>query len=221
MQEHLEDAIEKYCGQRMDTVSAGRTDTGVHARGQVAHVDLPEPRDPFSIQQGLGQHLLPLPIVITHVERVADDFNARFDAVKRRYLYRIINRSARLGLDAGRAWQVPEALDINAMQEAANLLLGTHDFTSFRDSQCQAISPVKTLDTLRVEQHGREIHIHAEARSFLHHQVRILVGTLRMVGNGKWNNDDVLAALAAKNRCAGGPTAPPDGLYFMEVLYGD
>ena len=211
VQEHLEDAIEKYCGQRLDTVSAGRTDTGVHARGQVVHVDLPKEYAPFSVQQGIGQHLLPLPITVTHAELVDENFNARFSAIGRKYLYRIINRSARLALDTNRAWQVPELLNVEAMQEAANLLLGTHDFTSFRDSQCQARSPVKTLDVLTVEQHGRELHIRAEARSFLHHQVRILVGTLRLVGNGKWSKDDVLQALKAKDRRAGGPTAPPNG----------
>lgn len=219
VQEHLEDAIENFCGERVEVFCAGRTDAGVHARGQVVHADLPREDDLFKVQRGISQLLFPLPIVVTHAEKVSEEFHARFSATGRRYLYRIINRSARLGLDAGRAWQVPEPLDVSAMRRAAKLLLGTHDFTSFRDSQCQAKSPLKTLDRLEIEQEGEEILVHAAARSFLHHQVRIMVGTLRLVGNGKWTEKDIERALGAKDRSAAGPTAPPDGLYLMEVMY--
>lgn len=219
VQEELETAIQKFCGAMVEVICAGRTDAGVHARGQVVHIDLPMATDTYKIQQGVSQHLLPLPIVVLKAEEVTEDFHARFSATGRRYLYRIANRSARLGLDAGRAWQVPETLDVPAMQSAAKMLLGTHDFTSFRDSQCQAKSPVKTLDRLEIEPQGDMLLIHAEARSFLHHQVRILVGTLRYIGNGKWNETTLQQALAAKDRRAGGPTAPPDGLYLMEVRY--
>lgn len=201
---------------------AGRTDAGVHARGQVAHIDFAEPREPHAIVRGLNALLLPHPIAVLSAEPVADDFSARFDATKRHYLYRIVNRPARLALDDTRAWHVHKPLDIAAMNEAAQLLIGSHDFSSFRSGACQAKSPIKTLDTLEVlarKNNPEQIMIRTSARSFLHHQVRNMVGTLAYVGIGKWTVADVAEALAAKNRREGGPMAPAHGLYLMKVDY--
>lgn len=222
IQEALENAAFLFCGEKVQVHGAGRTDAGVHATAQCAHLDIPKEMDAFHVMQGLNFHLFTTEgnrIAINAAQRVDDEFHARFSATGRRYLYRIINRRARLGLDAGRAWHVIEPLDEQAMQEAANHLLGKHDFTSFRDTQCQAKSPLKTLDELTITRHGNELHIIAAARSFLHHQVRIMVGSLGLVGKGKWSPDDMKNALEACDRTKGGPTAPPEGLYLTHVDY--
>lgn len=222
VQGELEAALRKFCGERAEIVGAGRTDAGVHATAQIAHVDLAKPYDPFQIMQGTNFHLFAESgnrISVLAAEQAADDFHARFSAKGRHYFYHIVGRRARLALDAGRAWQIVEPLDVEAMRQAAQYLVGNHDFTSFRDSMCQAKSPVKTLDTLDTRQNGENIVITASARSFLHHQVRIMVGTLVLVGKGKWRPDDVKRALDAKDRKAAGPTAPPDGLYLVGVDY--
>lgn len=197
----------------------GRTDAGVHAFGQVAHVDLEKEFDAFTLMQAINYHLVPEKISVVDAEMVDEDFHARFSCTGRRYFYRIINRRPRLTIDEGRAWQVVEELDADAMHEAAQLLLGTHDFSSFRASECQSNSPVKTLDRFDIMRVGNEIHAHLEAKSFLHHQVRNMVGTLRLIGNGKWTQDDLMRALEAKDRAAGGENAPAYGLYFMEAYY--
>lgn len=220
VQTTLEAAIEKLTETPVEAVCAGRTDAGVHARGQVAHFDCPKDLPDYSIMQAINFHLLPEHrIVVRDAERVPDDFHARFSAKERTYFYRIVNRRARLALDHGLAWFVPESLDAEAMHHAAQLLVGSHDFTSFRDTQCQANSPIRTLDEIRLNREGDEIHMFTRARSFLHHQVRNMIGTLRLVGSGKWSADDLKQALEAKDRAAAGETAPPDGLYFMKVNY--
>lgn len=212
-------------------VGAGRTDAGVHAMAQVAHADLTRDWDPFRLSEALNYHLKPNPVAVLAAERVADDFHARFSAIERRYLYRIVVRRAPLAIEKGLAWRLSHDLDPAAMHAAAQRMVGRHDFTTFRSSQCQAQSPVKTLDALDVDSAplageaemgasaGIEIRIHARARSFLHNQVRSLVGTLERVGAGKWSPDDVSAALAAQDRSACGPVAPPFGLYLMAVGY--
>ncbi len=218
----LEDAVQKYASQHCEVVCAGRTDAGVHATGQVAHVDLPRDASEYSVVQGINFHLLPsTQAIVLDAQKVGEDFHARFSATKRHYLYRIINRKARLSLDAGRAWFVPEALNENAMQEAARLLLGDHDFTSFRDTMCQAKSPVKTLAQFDIVRMGEEIQCRVSSRSFLHHQVRNMVGTLRLIGNGKWSPQKIKDILAARNRSSAGETAPSDGLYLTRVDYAD
>lgn len=222
VQQNIAIALEKFCGIATDVVGAGRTDSGVHATAQVAHIELPGEYDPFRIMQGVNFHLFNMPenrIAIIKAEAAPDVFHARFSAQKRHYLYRIINRRARLALEAGRAWHVIETLNVDAMHQAAQLLVGHHDFTSFRDTACQSKSPVKTLEKLNVERRGGEIWITASGRSFLHHQVRIMTGTLALVGKGKWQIADVSKALAACQRAKGGPTAPPDGLYLTGVEY--
>jgi tRNA pseudouridine38-40 synthase len=191
----------------------------VHARGQVAHVDLSRDWDTDTVRDALNAHLRPHPVAILAAERAADNFSARTSAVKRHYLYRIVNRRADLTLEAGRAWRVPRPLDAAAMQAAAQRLIGKHDFTTFRSSECQAKSPVKTLDRLAVERQGDEVNIWASARSFLHSQVRSMVGSLELVGEGKWSADDLARVLTARDRTACGPVAPPDGLYLMRVDY--
>jgi tRNA pseudouridine38-40 synthase len=212
-------AVEALTGEKVSVQGAGRTDAGVHAHGQVAHVDLAKQWDTDTIRDGLNAHLRPHPVAVLAAEPVAADFNARTSAIKRHYLYRIINRRADLTLDAGRAWRVPRPLDAVAMQEAAQRLIGKHDFTTFRAAECQAKSPVKTLDRLDVERAGEEISVTASARSFLHHQVRSMVGSLVMVGEGKWSAQDLERALRARDRAGCGPVAPPDGLYLMRVDY--
>lgn len=233
VQGEIETALYKFCQKKIGIVVAGRTDAGVHAKGQIAHFDLEytnkhgEARslDGFQLAKALNAHLVPQPISIVHAEETdpADEFHARFGAKDKLYTYRIINRPYGLALDQGRAWWVKKPLDIAAMNEAAQVLIGRHDFTTFRDTECQAKSPIRTLDNLRVEAtdilNGQEIHIHAEGKSFLHHQVRNIVGTLSLVGEGKWSADDVQIALDAKDRTAGGPTAPSDGLYLMKIKY--
>lgn len=202
---------------------AGRTDTGVHATGQVAHVDLARDWDPFRLSEALNFHLKPQPVAILQAVRVDDDFHARFSAVERRYLFRLVSRRAPMTFDKGMAWRVAHALDARAMQAAADHLIGQHDFTTFRSSICQAASPIKTLDELRIEEipreGGHEYHFHVRARSFLHNQVRSFVGTLERVGAGVWQPEQVRAALAARDRARCGPVSPSHGLYLAAVKY--
>jgi tRNA pseudouridine38-40 synthase len=219
IQQVLEEAVTATVQETTMVYGAGRTDAGVHALAQVAHVDIEKAIEPNRLMAALNFHMKPQPIAVTACEIAADDFHARFSATGRAYLYRIVNRRAPLVIDRGHAWHLGSELDAGAMHEAAQRLLGKHDFTSFRASLCQAQSPVKTLDRLDVMRQAEEIQIIAEARSFLHHQVRNMVGTLRLVGEGKWSADDVTHALEAHDRAASGPTAPPDGLYLTRVVY--
>jgi tRNA pseudouridine38-40 synthase len=212
-------AIEAFCGERVKVSGAGRTDAGVHALGQVAHVDLGKAWDPETVRDAVTAHLRPHPVVVLAAEQVPDAFDARFSATKRHYRYHIVNRRTDLALDRGRAWRLPRRLDHAAMQAAAQRLVGHHDFTTFRHTDCQAKSPVKTLDRLDVERAGEELRISASARSFLHTQVRSMVGALAFVGEGRWSADDLAAALAARDRKACAPVAPPDGLYLLQVDY--
>jgi tRNA pseudouridine38-40 synthase len=215
----LTGAVAEFCGESVHVRGAGRTDAGVHALGQAAHIDLAKPWDADTIRDAINAHLRPHPIAVLAAEPVADDFDARFSARQRHYLYRILNRRPDLTLEAGRVWRVPRPLDEAAMHEAAQCLVGRHDFTTFRAAECQAKSPVKTLDRLDVERHRDELRIHASARSFLHHQVRSMVGSLVQVGEGRWSAEDLARALAARDRKACGPVAPPDGLYLVRVDY--
>jgi tRNA pseudouridine38-40 synthase len=215
----LTSAVEALSGDKTLVQGAGRTDAGVHARAQVAHVDLAKEWDTDTVRDALNAHLRPHPIAILAAERAADDFNARSSAIRRHYLYRIVNRRADLTLDAGRAWRVPRPLDAAAMHAAAQRLVGKHDFTTFRSTECQAKSPVKTLDVLKVERAGEDTYVTSVARSFLHNQVRSMVGSLVLVGEGKWSSDDLAKALDSRDRTACGPVAPPDGLYLMKVEY--
>ena len=215
----LTSAVEALSGDKTLVQGAGRTDAGVHARAQIAHVDLSRDWDTDTIRDALNAHLRPHPIAILAAERAADDFNARTSAIRRHYLYRIINRRADLTLEAGRAWRVPRPLDAAAMQKAARRLTGKHDFTTFRSTECQAKSPVKTLDILKVERSGEDVYVTAVARSFLHNQVRSMVGSLVPVGEGKWSADDLTKALDARDRAACGTVAPPDGLSLIKVEY--
>lgn len=219
VQASLEQAAFGFCQQHCEMVAAGRTDAGVHATAQVVHVDLPKPYPTDTVRDALNFHLKDGPVSVIRAEQTQPDFHARFSATGRSYLYRILNRRSPPALDRTRVWWVPIALDAGAMAAGAALLLGTHDFTTFRASECQAKSPVKTLDLLDVERQGNEILIRAEARSFLHHQVRNMVGTLKLVGDGKWPPDRITQALAAKARKMGGPTAPASGLYLTGVRY--
>ncbi len=219
VQTALETAVERFSGERVRVFGAGRTDAGVHALGQVAHFDLAKETDAETVANALNAHLRPDPIAVLAAEAVDDGFDARLTARMRSYEYLIVNRRAPLTVQRGRAWQVARPLDAAAMHEAARRLVGRHDFSTFRASLCQAKSPVKTLDVLDVARAGDEIRVSARARSFLHHQVRNMVGTLELVGAGKWTADDVAAALTACDRASGGPTAPPDGLYLVEVGY--
>lgn len=221
VQEELEKAFYAYCQEEVQVYGAGRTDAGVHATAMVAHVDLEKERDPREIMGAVNFHTKPQAIAITGAEAVPESFHARFSATHRRYLYRIINRQAKLAIDAGRAWHIRESLDAEAMHDAAQVLVGSHDFTSFRHSKCQARSPEKTLDLLEVKRVNDEVQIHTSARSFLHNQVRIMTGTLVHVGLGEWSKADVQAALEARDRTAGGITAPAHGLYLVEVGYDD
>lgn len=219
VQGSLERAVKALTGAAIRVHGAGRTDAGVHARGQVAHIDLPKALRADRVRDAMNAHLRPDPIGVLHAEEVAADFEARFSAIRRHYLYRIINRRADLALDAGHAWRVPQPLDADAMDTAAKRLLGRHDFTTFRATECQAKSPIKTLDQLDVIREGDHVHIKTSARSFLHNQVRSMVGSLVWVGNGRWSANDLHSALQAKDRTACGPVAPPDGLYLMQVDY--
>ena len=215
----LEAAAKALSGEDVRVHGAGRTDAGVHALGQVAHLDLAKAFRPDQVRDGMNALLRPHPVAVLGAELVADDFEARFSATKRHYLYRIVNRRADLALDARRAWRVPKPLDTEAMHAAAQQLVGKHDFTTFRATECQAKSPEKTLDVLSVRREGDEVNITASARSFLHHQVRSMVGSLVWVGEGRWSAPDLKRALEARNRTACGPVAPPDGLYLVKVEY--
>jgi tRNA pseudouridine38-40 synthase len=215
----LTEAVAAFAGERVVIGAAGRTDAGVHALGQVAHVDLAKDWDTETVRDAINFHLRPQPVAVLATERAASDFDARFSAVKRHYLYRIVNRRADLTLDQNRAWRVPRLLDAEAMHAAAQRLIGRHDFTTFRSTECQAKSPVKTLDRLDVARDGDEIRVTAAARSFLQHQVRSMVGSLIHVGEGKWRADDLATALAARDRTACGQVAPPHGLYLVRVDY--
>jgi tRNA pseudouridine38-40 synthase len=215
----LEEAAAAFTGQAIAVSGAGRTDAGVHAIGQAAHLDVPDRFAPMTVMEALNAHLGTTPISVTAAREVSATFHARFDATGRHYLYRILPRRQRPALVRGRVWHHKAPLDVTAMNIAAKHLIGRHDFTSFRATQCQAVSPVRTLDKLDIEAVGAEIHIHTKARSFLHHQVRNITGTLALVGSGKWQPDDVRVALDATNRSAAGPTAPAEGLYLMAVDY--
>lgn len=219
----VEAAAEKLVGHAVNVVGAGRTDAGVHATGQVAHLDLDKSLTADAVRDGLNFWLRGergwAPVGVLAAAAVDGDFHARFSAIGRRYLYRILNRRPHLVLDRDRAWWLPRPLDADAMHQAAQLLVGHHDFSTFRASECQARSPMKTLDRLDVERVGDEIHVVAASRSFLHHQVRNMVGSLRLVGEGKWRDADLEKALAARDRAKGGATAPPSGLYLTEVVY--
>jgi tRNA pseudouridine38-40 synthase len=212
-------AIEAFCGERAVPQGAGRTDAGVHALSQVAHFDLSGPRDTDTIRDALNAHLRPHPIAILSAELVPGTFDARRSASRRHYRYRIVNRRSDLALERHRVWRVSRSLDENAMHVAAQRLVGHHDFTTFRSTECQAKSPLKTLDRLEVSRGGEEINITAVARSFLHNQVRSMVGSLVLVGEGKWAADDLSRALDARDRTACGPVAPPEGLYLVKVDY--
>jgi tRNA pseudouridine38-40 synthase len=212
-------AIAGFTGEKVAVNGAGRTDAGVHAMGQVAHFDLVREREPDKVCDALNAHLRPHPIAVVAAEKVLETFDARFSAIRRHYLYRVVSRRADLALDRDRVWRYPRALDAATMHAAAQHLVGNHDFTTFRAAECQAKSPVKTLDRLDVTRSSGEIHVMAEARSFLQHQVRSMVGSLVLVGEGKWYTDDLLRALEARNRAACGPVAPPEGLYLMRVDY--
>jgi tRNA pseudouridine38-40 synthase len=215
----LEDAIEKFSSERVTVTGAGRTDAGVHALGQVAHFDLVKEFEPGKVRDALNHYLRPAPVAVLEAALAPADFHARFSARARHYLYRIVCRRAPLALERGHVWHVVRELDAQAMHHAAQALVGQHDFTTFRAAECQAKSPVKTLDRLDVRGLAGEIHIEASARSFLHHQVRSMVGSLKLVGEGKWRPRDVADALAARDRSACGPVAPPDGLYLVRVDY--
>jgi tRNA pseudouridine38-40 synthase len=219
IQSVLEMALEKLDGHKVGTVAAGRTDSGVHAAGQVVHADLERDMTPEKLVLALNYHLKPHPVCVLQAVRVPDGWSARFAANGRAYRYQILNRPARAALLAHRVWHLPRRLDIAAMQEGANHLLGHHDFTSFRASTCQANSPLRTLDRLEITRCDDLVEVRAEARSFLHHQVRNMVGTLMLVGESRWRPIDVATALAARNRAAAGITAPPDGLCLMAVRY--
>ena len=219
VQQAIEEAIAAFSGEKIVLKGAGRTDSGVHALGQVAHFDLVRERTPEVVRDATNANLRPQPIVILGAEVVGEDFDARFSARRRHYLYRILERRAPPALDRGRVWWVAQPLDVEAMHAAAQALVGQHDFTTFRSSQCQARSPVKTLDRLDVSREGDEVVIRATARSFLHNQVRSMAGTLKKVGDGSWPVAAVGEALAGKDRARSGPVAPPDGLYLVAVEY--
>jgi tRNA pseudouridine38-40 synthase len=215
----LEDAIAKFSQARVTVTGAGRTDAGVHALGQVVHFDLDREFPADKVRDAINHFLRPDPVTVLAAAVVPDDFHARFSATGRQYLFRILNRRAQPALYSGKVWHVQVALDAEAMHAAAQALLGSHDFTTFRAAECQAQSPVKTLDRLDVSRRADEIHIEASARSFLHHQVRSFVGSLKQVGEGKWQPRDLKAALEARDRSACGPVSPPDGLYLVKVDY--
>lgn len=219
VQQAIEDAAFSITGERSVLHAAGRTDAGVHGIAMRAHLDIAKPITPFRLMEALNARLRPNPVAILACEAVPGDWHARFSCIGRSYVYRIVNRRAPLTLEAGLAWRVVQKLDAGAMHEAARILVGRHDFTTFRSVQCQSQSPVKTLDRLDVERQGGHVLIHAAARSFLHHQVRSMVGCLALVGMGRWSRDDLRAALEAKDRQALGLNAPPDGLYFVKARY--
>ena len=219
VQATVERAVKAMTGESATAHAAGRTDAGVHALAMAAHVDIAKEVTPHRLREGLNALLRPEPVAVLVAERVADDWHARFSCNGRRYLYRIANRRAPLALDAHRAWRIGPPLDLAGMREGASYLVGRHDFTTFRSAHCQSDSPVKTLDALTVEREEDEIHVRAEARSFLHHQVRSMVGCLALVGLGRWQPEDIRSALEAKDRAALGLNAPPEGLYFVEATF--
>lgn len=219
VQQTIEDAIAAVTGAPATVHAAGRTDAGVHGLAMRAHADIAKPITPFRLMEALNARMRPAPVAILACEAVPDDWHARFSCVGRSYVYRIANRRAPLTFEAGLVWRVVQPLEVGAMHAAAQVLVGRHDFTTFRSAHCQAESPVKTLDRLDVERTGERIAIHAAARSFLHHQVRSMVGCLAMVGMGRWSADDLRDALEAKDRAALGLNAPPDGLYFVDAAY--
>jgi len=219
IQKELEKAAYKFCQNECRFHAAGRTDAGVHAKGMVAHVDIPRDIEAFKVMDALNYHLKGVPISILSVESVDEEFHARFSAKKRYYRYHIINRRAKLSLMRDKAWQIKEPLDSDAMHDAAQVLVGKHDFTTFRSVQCQSKSPLKTLEKLDVIRDGKNIYIDTSAISYLHHQVRSMVGCLYYVGRGKWSKNDLKNALDVADRTALGYNAPPDGLYFMKVDY--
>lgn len=219
VQQAVEDAAQRVTGEAVTLHSAGRTDAGVHALAMRSHLDIAKDIAPFRLMEALNAHLRPDPIAVTACEVLQDDWHARFSCTGRSYLYRIANRRAPLTLDLNRAWQVPQELDAEAMNRAARALIGRHDFTTFRSAHCQSASAIKTLDRLDVDRVGQEVHIHAAARSFLHHQVRSMVGCLALVGMGRWDEGEVGRALAAQDRAALGLNAPPHGLYFVAATY--
>ena len=219
VQQTLQEALQRMTGEQAVFTAAGRTDAGVHALAMSTHVDVAKTLTSHRLREGLNALVRPHPISVLGVEPVADDWHARFSCVGRRYLYRMLNRRAPPALDNGKVWHVAVPLDVDAMQEAASHLIGRHDFTTFRSAQCQSDSPVKTLDRLEVSRAGEEIHVIAAARSFLHHQVRSMVGCLALVGRGQWSPDDMRKALEAQDRAALGFNAPPHGLYFVEAFY--
>lgn len=219
VQQAVEEAIRAITGEDTAVHAAGRTDAGVHALAMTGHVDIGRPISAFRLADAINAKLRPQPVAILHAEEVAPDWHARFSCLGRRYLYRIVNRRAPLALEAGRAWRVPVVLHADVMHKAAQALVGRHDFTTFRSAHCQADNPVRTLDRLAVRRLGEVIEIEAAARSFLHHQVRSMVGCLQLVGRGKWTARELKQALEAKDRSALGFNAPPDGLYFVEAVY--
>ncbi len=219
VQQDIEDAIARFTDERTSVMAAGRTDAGVHALAMRAHVDIAKPMTPFRLMEALNAQLRPAPIAILDCEEVSEEWHARFSCVGREYLYRITNRRAPLTIEAKRTWRVGQKLDETAMHDAAQLLTGLHDFTTFRSSHCQSESPIKTLDKLNVWRDGDHVLVSAAARSFLHHQVRSMVGSLAAVGTGRWTADDLQAALEAKNRSRLALNAPPEGLYFVRAIY--
>ncbi len=219
VQQRLEEAVERMTREQVAIHAAGRTDAGVHALGMTAHLDLEKALTAHRLREGLNALARPDPISILSAEPVPDDWHARFSCTGRRYLYRVLKRRAPPALDRGRVWHIAVPLDIEAMAAGAAMLVGRHDFTTFRSAHCQSESPIKTLDRLDIEQVGEEIHVHAAARSFLHHQVRSMVGCLALIGRGQWAPADIRKALEARDRAALGLNAPPDGLYFVEALY--
>ena len=219
VQQSLEEAIDLMTGERASVHAAGRTDAGVHALAMAAHCDIQKSVTEHRLREGLNALVRPNPISITAVEQIADDWHSRFSCIGRKYLYRILNRRAPPALDRGRVWHIAVPLDVEAMADGAAHLVGHHDFTTFRSVHCQSESPVKTLDRLEVTRVGEEIRIEADARSFLHHQVRSMVGCLALVGRGNWAPNDIKKALESRNRAELGLNAPPDGLYFVEAVY--
>jgi tRNA pseudouridine38-40 synthase len=219
VQAALEAAVKAFCGADATMHAAGRTDAGVHALAMPAHVDLPRAFPADKVRDAINHYLQPAPVAVLSAELAPADFHARFSATARHYLYRIVNRRAPLALDKGKAWRIPGDVDARAMHAAGQALIGRHDFSTFRAARCQAASPVKTLTSLSVERSGEEIAVSASAPSFLHHQVRSIVGSLAQVGLGRWRTDDIAAALAARDRAACGPVAPPEGLYFVKADY--
>lgn len=219
VQAAIEDAAKRITGEDIVLYAAGRTDAGVHAEAMVAHLNVTKEMAPFRLMEALNAVLRPQPVAILDCTVVSEDWHARFSCIGRRYIYRIINRRAPLALDQGRAWRVVPSLDHEAMHDAAQIFVGTHDFTTFRSVHCQSSSPIKSIDRMVVRRFGEELEVEVAARSFLHHQVRSMVGCLVLVGEGKWSADDLKVALEAKNRTALGFNAPPDGLYFVEATY--